>query len=74
MTTYRVTLQFEKDGPSSSGWWANLAVAERKFTAWLGTYGSLDGVLIQLAEETDDGRDSILKTWTTEHGETPGPA
>lgn len=21
--TYRVTLQFEKDGPSSSGWWTS---------------------------------------------------
>ncbi|MFI6056137.1 hypothetical protein ACIBCO_39500 [Streptomyces violascens] len=69
MTTYRVTLQFCKDGPSSSGWWTNPAVAERKFAEWLGTYGSLDQVVLQLVEEKGDGQEAVLKTWTKEHGE-----
>ncbi|MGW9033133.1 hypothetical protein ACWGQ5_56430 [Streptomyces sp. NPDC055722] len=32
--SFRVTLQFGKDGPSSSGWWSDPAIAERKFTEW----------------------------------------
>ncbi|MFF3159255.1 hypothetical protein [Streptomyces sp. NPDC057910] len=72
--TFRVTLQFERGGPSSSGWWTNPEVAERKFTEWLGTYGSLDHVLLQLVEEKADGRETVVKTWTKEHGEVSGPA
>jgi hypothetical protein len=49
-------------------------IAKRKFTEWVGTYGSLEHVMVQLAEESDDGRESVLKTWTKEHGEVPGPA
>ncbi|GED88624.1 hypothetical protein ACFC08_39010 [Streptomyces sp. NPDC056112] len=37
--TFRDTLQFCTDGPSSSGWWGDPAIAERKFTEWVGTYG-----------------------------------
>ncbi|MFF4795629.1 hypothetical protein ACFY2M_39350 [Streptomyces sp. NPDC001276] len=71
--TFRVTLQFRKDGPSSSGWWPRLEVAEQKFAAWIGTYGSLDQVVIQLVDEKGDGRETVLKTWTREQGEAPGP-
>jgi hypothetical protein len=61
--TFRVTLPFRKDGPSSSGWWTNPAVAEQEFTEWIGTYSSLEHVVIQLVEEHGDGRESTVKTW-----------
>ncbi|MFB6963385.1 hypothetical protein ACFCYB_42175 [Streptomyces sp. NPDC056309] len=68
--TFRVTLQFCKDGPSSSGWWSDPAIAERKITEWVGTYGSLDQVIIQLVEEQGGGQETVVKTWTKESAET----
>lgn len=63
--TVRVTLQFRKDGPSSSGWWTNPEVAERKFTEWLGTYGSQGDAILQLIEEKNDGSESA-QVWPPE--------
>lgn len=35
----------------------------------VGTYGSLDQLLIQLAHEHSHGRETIMQTWTKEQGE-----
>ncbi|MFJ3248408.1 hypothetical protein [Streptomyces sp. NPDC086782] len=45
------------------GWWASEATARRKFTRWVGEYGSLPGARITL---TDDQTGATLTTWPTE--------
>jgi hypothetical protein len=40
----------------------------------MGRHGSLDQVVIQLVQETGDGTETILKTWTKERGEVAGAA
>ncbi|MGW7530245.1 hypothetical protein [Streptomyces sp. NPDC054783] len=47
-------------------------VGERKFTAWVGTYASLDHVIIQHVEEQGAGQETVLKTWAKELGEVSG--
>ena len=55
---YRLTLTI--DGrPTANGWWNLLETAERKFTSWVGTYGS-GGALIQLVD-THNGE--TVRSW-----------
>lgn len=39
--------------PTMHGWWGNRATADRKFSSWIGDYGSTDGARITLTDETD---------------------
>ncbi|MFE0063473.1 hypothetical protein [Streptomyces sp. NPDC059003] len=34
---------------------------------WIGTYGSLENVIIQLAEEHEDGPETVVRAWPEEH-------
>ncbi|MFF3691003.1 hypothetical protein [Streptomyces sp. NPDC002187] len=56
---YHLTLTI--DGrPTMHGWWADHAVADRKFLSWIGDYGSTAGARITLTGQTD-GREPA--TW-----------
>jgi hypothetical protein len=46
--------------PVMHGWWAALATAERKYTAWIGEHGSVDGARIVLV---DEGTGETLAEW-----------
>jgi hypothetical protein len=48
------------DRPVMHGWWAALATAERKYTAWIGEHGSVDGARIALVDEQEQ---RVLKAW-----------
>lgn len=50
--------------PVMHGWWADLATAERKHTAWIGERGGVDGVRITLTDEADG--EQVLKSWPDE--------
>ncbi|WP_406349380.1 hypothetical protein OHA44_37630 [Streptomyces sp. NBC_00144] len=69
---FHVRLRSSANGGAVTGDWYVRPTAERKFTEWIGTYGSLDHVVIQLIEETDAGQETVLKTWTKERGEVVG--
>jgi len=45
-------------GQVMQGRWSSLETAERKFTSWIGSYGSMPGARITLAEQAADD------TWT----------
>ncbi|WP_392667798.1 hypothetical protein [Streptomyces sp. LN785] len=51
-------------GPDPDGWWPRLATAERKFSAWIGWRGGVNGAHITLTDEADGGR--VLKVWPDE--------
>ncbi|WP_282790960.1 hypothetical protein [Streptomyces sp. CC224B] len=58
---YRVTLT-SHNRTVARGWWHVRGTAERKFSADVGLYGSIDGMSVELAEH--DGEDwRVLKTW-----------
>ncbi|WP_268249898.1 hypothetical protein [Streptomyces albospinus] len=40
----------------------------------IGLYDSLDHVSVQLVQEASDGRETVLKTWTKDTGESSGAA
>ncbi|MDF6042106.1 hypothetical protein LRD69_07990 [Streptomyces sp. JH14] len=50
--------------PIMHGWWPELKFAERKFAAWVGERGSVEGTRITLTDEADGGR--VLKFWPDE--------
>ncbi|MFJ1653504.1 hypothetical protein ACIOC2_19365 [Streptomyces sp. NPDC088337] len=59
---YHVTLT--ADGrPAMRGWWGTEATARRKFTSWVGEYGSLPGARVTL---TDEATGATLTTWPDE--------
>ncbi|WP_306192154.1 MULTISPECIES: hypothetical protein [unclassified Streptomyces] len=45
------------------GWWESEETARRKFTSWVGEYGSMPGARITL---TDEQQGSVLTTWPGE--------
>ncbi|NYV74216.1 hypothetical protein [Streptomyces sp. UH6] len=46
-----------------SGWWPDEATARRKFTRWIGEYGSAPGARVTL---TDEETGATLTTWPDE--------
>lgn len=67
--TYHVRMQFTPDGPAVDGTCANPDTALDRYRERVGSHGSLSGVKISLAKETDDGRLQTIRTWTKEQGE-----
>lgn len=61
--TYAVSLRFRADGPATTGWWTEHAVAEAKYTGQIGVYGSLPGVVITLSVQVADGEETVLRSW-----------
>lgn len=61
-------MRFTPGGPAVEGSWRDPATAVRKSRSFIGTHGSVDEVLIVLAEETETGW-RALRTWAKEHGE-----
>ncbi|MGW4042931.1 hypothetical protein [Streptomyces sp. NPDC004721] len=60
-TSERYHLTLTADGrPVMHGWWGSEPTARRKFTSWVGEYGSLLGARITL---TDEDTDAVLTTW-----------
>jgi hypothetical protein len=59
---YHLTLT-SADRPVQHGWWASEATARRKFTAWIGEYGTLPGVRVTLVDEETG---ETLTTWPDE--------
>ncbi|MFB6854901.1 hypothetical protein ACFCWV_20760 [Streptomyces sp. NPDC056341] len=43
--------------------WPIRETAARKYTSWIGSYGSMPGARIALAEQTADGPWAEVKTW-----------
>ncbi|MET8420541.1 hypothetical protein ACWD7C_01065 [Streptomyces sp. NPDC005134] len=64
MDRYRVTLSIEAR-IIMRGWWSDEAVAERKYTRWIGERGGVDGARITLTDEQDGGR--VLQSWPPEN-------
>ena len=60
---YLVTLTTTEVGQVMEGRWASLKTAERKFTSWIGSYGSMPGARVTLAEQVTDGTWVELKAW-----------
>ncbi|MFE4574085.1 hypothetical protein ACFRLW_21125 [Streptomyces sp. NPDC056728] len=60
---YRLTLTTPADGTVMDGRWDAPATAERKFLSWIGSYGSMPGAHITLAEQAHAGTWGELKTW-----------
>lgn len=63
---YHVSLRFRPGPAGVTGTWADGAVAEGKFTGFVGTYGSVAGIQIQLLAEFADGTRSTVETWPKE--------
>ncbi|MFJ2719383.1 hypothetical protein [Streptomyces sp. NPDC087437] len=60
----RYHLTLTADGrPAMHGWWGSEATARRKFTSWVGEYGSLPDARITL---TDEDTGTRLTTWPDE--------
>ncbi|MFJ6564694.1 hypothetical protein ACIQMV_33540 [Streptomyces sp. NPDC091412] len=45
------------------GWWGSETTARRKFSSWVGEYGSMPGARITL---TDEQQGSVLTSWPGE--------
>ncbi|MGW2863285.1 hypothetical protein [Streptomyces sp. NPDC001205] len=69
---YRVTTQFQPHGPETAGYWDDPEVAESKFLAQVGFYGSGHAV-IRLAEKSH-GRYVVVKSWSQRTGVVMGDA
>lgn len=65
---FLVVLQHTEGGPETVGEWAVEDTARRTYRRWLGLYGSQPTAVIQLIEETAEGR-RLLRKWTNQ-GET----
>ncbi|MFF4764251.1 hypothetical protein [Streptomyces sp. NPDC001292] len=49
--------------PVAQGWWGSETTARRKFSSWVGEYGSMPGARITL---TDEQQGSVLMSWPGE--------
>ncbi|MFJ5157018.1 hypothetical protein ACIQCF_36895 [Streptomyces sp. NPDC088353] len=57
----RYHLTLTADGrPAMHGWWGSKTIARRKFTSWVGEYGSARGARVTLI---DEGTDTVLADW-----------
>ena len=63
---YHLTLTTPANGAVMHGWWSSLKTAERKFTSVIGSYGSIPGARITLAEGLDDETEQVVKSWPDE--------
>lgn len=63
---YHLTLTTPNDGTVMDAWWSKRSTAERKFTSWIGSYGSMPGARITLAEGLDDETEQVVKSWPDE--------
>ncbi|MFD4977860.1 hypothetical protein [Streptomyces sp. NPDC058424] len=45
------------------GWWGSEATARRKFSSWVGEYGTMSGARITLI---DEGQGQTVTTWPDE--------
>ncbi|WP_209270374.1 hypothetical protein [Streptomyces sp. NEAU-H3] len=52
-----------------TGTWTSEATALRKFREFIGSHGSMNGVVITLWEETAQGRKET-RSWTNQNGES----
>ncbi|MGW4825383.1 hypothetical protein ACWEP4_42560 [Streptomyces sp. NPDC004227] len=60
----RYHLTLTTDGrPAMHGWWGSEPTARRKFTSWVGEYGTLPDARITL---TDEDTDTVLIVWPGE--------
>jgi hypothetical protein len=48
--------------PVMNGWWSKQPTAEHQYLSWIGSWGSIDGARITLAERTDDG-ERVIASW-----------
>lgn len=62
---YHLTLTTLADGTLMHGWWSSRATADRKYRSWIGSYGSMPGARIVLAERLEGDREQVLKSWPT---------
>ncbi|MEU9415944.1 hypothetical protein [Streptomyces sp. NPDC048272] len=64
---YHVTVRHRPGPPGVSGTWADGGIAERKFTGFVGRYGTgADGVRIELLSEAADGQLAMMRVWPPE--------
>jgi hypothetical protein len=63
---YHLTLTTPATGTVMEGWWASRATAERKFRSVIGSYGSIPGARVTLAEGLDDETEQVAKSWPDE--------
>ncbi|MFG2352560.1 hypothetical protein [Streptomyces sp. NPDC048521] len=49
--------------PVQHGWWGSEATARRKFTRWIGEYGSMPDARVAL---TDEETGTVLTSWPEE--------
>ncbi|MFB7598359.1 hypothetical protein [Streptomyces sp. NPDC056160] len=49
--------------PAAHGWWASEETARRKFTVWVGEYGSLPQARVALVGETTG---AVVTAWPKE--------
>jgi hypothetical protein len=62
----RLTLSTTTNGQVTLGDWFSLETAERKFRSWIGSYGSMPGARIMLAEQAADETWIELRAWLDE--------
>ncbi|MET9954466.1 hypothetical protein ABZ135_23385 [Streptomyces sp. NPDC006339] len=60
---YVAVIQFREGGPRVTGTWDEQEPAERRWTSWVGLYGSAPGALVSLVEQTPDGTERLVKRW-----------
>ncbi|MFD6465374.1 hypothetical protein [Streptomyces goshikiensis] len=64
---YHVTIRYRPGPPGIRGTWADGGIAERKFTAFVGRYGTgADDVRIELLAEAAAGQLTVLRVWPPE--------
>jgi hypothetical protein len=44
------------------GWWGKRPTAEHQYRSWIGSWGSIDGARIVLAERAGDG-EQVIASW-----------
>lgn len=73
VVAYHVTVRHRPGPPGVTGTWTDPAIAERKFTSFVGRYGGgADGVRIELLAETAGGQRTVLRSWPPEPGAGQG--
>jgi hypothetical protein len=58
---FHLTLTAE-GAPAMHGWWGKRPTAEHQYRSWIGSWGSIDGASIVLAERADAG-ERVIASW-----------